>query len=196
VILQDFHSHQSSLDESSGYTLAGSFTRDLTASKVWLLTELERIQPDYSTIYLLGSWYGNLALYLTLEQRIQADKIILVEKNQEFLDTSKKLLSMAGADNTEYMLKDANKLDYRQLGDRGCVINTSLTDMQGRSWFLNIPDGTLVVMQGRDHDPNRSFESTQDIVDRFPLSQILYHGSIKLRDPETEYTRYMIIGRK
>jgi len=196
VILQDFHSHQSSLDESSGYTLAGSFTRDLTASKVWLLTELERIQPDYSTIYLLGSWYGNLALYLTLEQRIQADKIILVEKNQEFLDTSKKLLSMAGADNTEYMLKDANKLDYRQLGDRGCVINTSLTDMQGRSWFLNIPDGTLVVMQGRDHDPNRSFESTQDIVDRFPLSQILYHGSIKLRDPETEYTRYMVIGRK
>lgn len=196
MILQDFHSHQSSLDESSGYTLAGSFTRDLTASKVWLLTELERIQPDYSTIYLLGSWYGNLALYLTLEQRIQADKIILVEKNQEFLDTSKKLLSMAGADNTEYMLKDANKLDYRQLGDRGCVINTSLTDMQGRSWFLNIPDGTLVVMQGRDHDPNRSFESTQDIVDRFPLSQILYHGSIKLRDPETEYTRYMVIGRK
>lgn len=196
MILQDFLTHQSSLDESSGYTLAGSFTRDLTASKVWLLAELERIQSDYSTVYILGSWYGNLALYLTLEQRIQADKIILVEKNQEFLDTSKKLLSMAGADNTEYMLKDSNQLDYRQLGDRGCVINTSLTDMPGRSWFLNIPNGTLVAMQARDYDPNKNFNSTQDIVDRFPLSKVLYHGKMGLKDPETEYTRYMVIGRK
>ena len=196
MILQDFHTHQRNLDESSGYSLAGSFTRDLTASKVWLLSELERIQTNYSTIYMLGSWYGNLALYMTLEGRIRADKIVLVEKDKKFLSTSKKLLDLSGADNVEYMLADSNKLDYRQLGESGVVINTSLTDMQGRSWFLNIPDGTLVVMQARDHDPNRSFSSTQDIVDRFPLSQVLYHGRMQLRDPETEYTRFMIIGRK
>lgn len=184
------------LEESSGYSLAGSFTRDLTASKVWLLTELERIQKTYSTAYILGSWYGNLALYMTLQPRLNIDKIILVEKNKEFLSVSKKILDRVGADNIEYMLKDSNDLDYRQLGNNGVVINTSLTDMPGRSWFLNIPDNTLVVMQGRDHDPNRNFESTQDIVDRFPLSDVLYHGSIRLRDPETEYTRYMVIGRK
>jgi hypothetical protein len=196
VILQDFHTHQSNLDESSGYSLAGSFTRDLTASKVWLLSELEKIQQDFSTVYILGAWYGNLALYMKLQPRIHADQIVVVEKNKEFLSTSKKLLDLAGADNVEYMLADSNKLDYRQLGDNGVVINTSLTDMPGRSWFLNIPNGTLVVMQARDHDPNRSFESTQDIVDRFPLSQVLYHGRMRLRDPETEYTRYMVIGRK
>jgi hypothetical protein len=133
---------------------------------------------------------------MTLEGRIQADKIVLVEKNKKFLSTSKKLLDLSGADNVEYMLEDSNKLDYHQLGKAGVVINTSLTDMQGRSWFLNIPDGTLVVMQARDHDPNRNFSSTQDIVDRFPLKEVLYHGSMKLRDPETEYTRYMVIGRK
>jgi hypothetical protein len=196
VILQDFLTHQRNLDESSGYSLSGSMTRDLTASKVWLLTELEKIQTDYSTIYMLGSWYGNLALYMTLEDRIQADKIVLVEKDKKFLSTSKKLLDLSGADNIEYMLADSNKLDYRQLEDRGCVINTSLTDMPGRAWFLNIPNGTLVVMQSRDHDPNRNFESTQDIVDRFPLSEVLYHGRMQLRDPETQYTRYMVIGRK
>ena len=196
MILQDFHTHQRNLDESSGYSLAGSMTRDLTASKVWLLSELEKIQKDFSAIYMLGSWYGNLALYMTLEQRISADKIILVEKNKEFLTVSKKILDRVGAGNIDYMLSDSNKLDYRQLGEQGCVINTSLTDMQGRAWFLNIPDGTLVVMQGRDHDVNRSFESTQDIVDRFPLSEVLYHGRMGLRDPETEYTRYMVIGRK
>ena len=182
--------------ESSGYSLAGSFTRDLTASKVWLLKELERIQREFSTIYILGSWFGNLSLYLTLESRIHADLIVNVEKNQQMLDTSVELLQLAHGDNVEPMFADANTLDYRQLGDQGCVINCSLTDMPGRAWFLNIPNGTLVVMQGRDHDPNRNFGSTQDIIDRFPLSQVLYHGSMKLRDPETEYTRYMVIGRK
>ena len=196
MILQDFHTHQSNLDESSGYSLAGSFTRDLTASKVWLLTELERIQQDFSTVYILGSWYGNLAVYMKLQPGITADKIILVEKNKEFLTTSRRLLDLAGTDNVEYMLADANRLDYRQLGDVGVVINTSLTDMPGRAWFLNIPDGTLVVLQARDHDPNLNFSSTQDIIDRFPLSQVLYHGRMQLRDPETEYTRYMVIGRK
>ena len=171
-------------------------TRDLTASKVWLLSELEQIQKQFSTAYILGSWYGNLALYMTLQPRINVDKIILVEKNKEFLSTSKKILDLAGADNIEYMLADSNKLDYRQLGDSGVVVNTSLTDMPGRAWFLNIPDNTLVVMQGRDHDPNQNFESTQDIVDRFPLSRVLYHGRMRLRDPQTEYTRYMVIGTK
>lgn len=187
---------KSNLDESSGYSLSGSMTRDLTASKVWLLSELEQIQQDFSTVYVLGAWYGNLALYMTLQPRIKVDKIVLVEKNKKFLDTSQQLLDLAGANNVEYMLKDSNTLDYRQLGNSGAVINTSLTDMPGRAWFLNIPDGTLVVMQGRDHDPNQNFSSTQDIVDRFPLSQVLYHGQMRLRDPETEYTRYMVIGRK
>jgi hypothetical protein len=196
VILQDFLTHQSSLDESSGYTLAGSMTRDLTASKVWLLSELERIQKQFSTMYVLGSWYGNLALYMKLQPRINVDKIILVEKNQEFLNVSKQILDRAGADNVEYMLKDSNKLDYQQLGDSGVVVNTSLTDMPGRAWFLNIPLGTLVVMQARDNDPNRSFNSTQDIMNRFPVSEVLYHGQMGLRDPETKYTRYMLIGRK
>ena len=196
MILQDFHTHQSNLDESSGYSLAGSFTRDLTASKVWLLTELERIQRDFSAIYILGSWYGNLALYMKLQPRITADQIILVEKNKEFLSTSRKLLDLVGADNVEYMLADSNRLDYRQLGDSGAVINTSLTDMPGRSWFLNIPAGTLVAMQARDNDPGEQFNSTRDIVEKFPLGQVLYHGSMRLRDPETEYTRYMVIGLK
>ena len=196
MILQDFLTHQSELDESSGYSLAGSMTRDLTASKVWLLTELEGIQKSYSTIYMLGSWYGNLALYMTLQPGIQANQIILVEKNKEFLSTSKKILDRVGARNVEYMLADANKLDYRQLGDQGLVVNTSLTDMPGRAWFLNIPTGTLVAMQARDHDPGQEYHSTQEIVDHFPVSQVLYHGRMQLRDPETEYTRYMVIGRK
>jgi hypothetical protein len=101
-----------------------------------------------------------------------------------------------GIDNAEYMLADANDLNYRQLGQDGVVINTSLTDMQGQAWFDHIPAGTLVVMQSRDHDPGNAAHSTQDIVDRYPLSEIIYDGKLELNDPETLYTRYMVIGIK
>ena len=184
------------LTESSGYSLEGSFTHDLTTSKVWLMQELAKIKPSISTVYILGSWFGNLSLYMTLDPMIQVKKIINVETNQPMLDQSKRMLDHVGARNVEYMLKDANDLDYRQLGMDGAVINTSLTDMDGTDWFKHIPDGTLVAMQARDHDPGYQYHSTKDILEKFPLAQVLYQGSLKLKDPETTYNRYMVIGRK
>lgn len=184
------------LEESSGYSLQGSFTRDLTTSKVWLIQELAKIAPSISTVYILGSWYGNLALYMTLDPEVRVKKFINVETNQDMLDQSERMLDHVGARNVEHMYKDANDVDYRQLGIDGAVVNTSLTDMDGTDWFQHIPDGTLVVMQARDHDPGYQYHSTDDILKKFPLSQVLYQGSLKLQDPETHYTRFMVIGRK
>ena len=196
MIAQEILTHQSKLEESSGYTLAGSFTRDLIASKVWLLTELARIAPQVGTIYVLGSWYGNLGVLLALDPVVRYKKLINVETNPKFLQASERIQNHMGLSNTEYMLKDANDLNYQQLGDDGVVINTSLTDMSGQAWFDHIPSGTLVVMQSRDHDPGRAAHSTQDITDQFPLSEVVYDGQLKLADPETRYTRYMTIGIK
>lgn len=184
------------LDESSGYSLAGSFTPDLVFSKLWLIRELANIAPDIDTVYVLGSWYGNLALLLNRYPQVQVDKIVNVETDPQFLKGSKRILNQAGVDNVEHMLKDANQLDYRQLGSNGAVINTSLTDMKGTNWFKHIPAGTLVAMQARDHDPGQPFGSAEDIEQKFPLSQVLYSGQLDLEDPETEYTRFMVIGTK
>ena len=128
--------------------------------------------------------------------QIDINKIINVETDPKFLKGSKRILDQAGADNIEYMMKDANDIDYRQLGPDGIVVNTSLTDMQGTDWFENIPTGTMVVLQARDHDPGAQFHSPEDIQQKFPLSQVLYSGSLDLEDPETEYTRFMTIGVK
>ena len=184
------------LAESSGYSLAGSFTHDLTTSKVWLMQELARIAPRVGTIYSLGSWYGNLSLYLHLLPLLKHGKIINVERDPGMLQQSQRMLDHVGARDVDHMLADANDLDYRQLGPDGVVINTSLTDMPGRAWFRKIPAGTLVVMQARDHDPGRQFHSTQDILRRFPLSRVQYQGELALEDPETQYKRFMVIGRK
>jgi hypothetical protein len=185
-----------SLEESSGSSLEGSFTRDLVFSKFWLMHQLARIQPHVSTMYILGSWYGNLALYLHRYPRVRVDHIINVETDQERLATGKRILNQAGAHNVEHMLKDANNLDYRQLDSAGAVVNTSLTEMPETDWFKNIPPGTLMVLQARDHNPDQQFRSAEDIERKFPLSQVLYSGGMALQDPETGYTRFMTIGRK
>ena len=196
MIVLEILTHQSDLAESSGFSLVGSFTRDLIASKVWLLQHLESIQRHYSAMYVLGSWYGNLALFMQLQPTVTADTIINVEVNPEMLRTSEQLLDLAGVDNVKFMLKDANNLDYQQLGDSGVVINTSLTEMPEAEWFEHIPAGTLVAMQARDNDPGVAYHSSQDIQQRYPLRKVLYRGAIQLRDPETQYQRFMTIGRK
>jgi hypothetical protein len=184
------------IEESSGYSLKGSFTPDLVFSKLWLMRELVDIQPHITVMYVLGSWYGNLALMMDRFQHPRVDQIINVESDKKFLNSSQEILDQAGVDNVTYMLKDANNLDYRRLGDQGVVVNTSLTDMPGRAWFQHIPKGTMVVLQARDHDPGEQFDSPESIQQRFPLSQVLYSGSLELEDPETPYTRFMVIGIK
>jgi hypothetical protein len=192
MILEDIFT----LDESSGSSLDGSFTPDLVFSKLWLMRELAKISPDISTMYILGSWYGNLALLLTRYPQIHVDHMVNVETDPERLNTGERILDQAGAGNVGHMLKDANNLDYRQLGPDGVVVNTSLNDIKGTDWFANIPQGTLVVMQARDQVENEQFAGPEDIEQKFPLDQVLYSGSLDLEDPETEYTRFMIIGVK
>lgn len=192
MILEDIFA----LAESSGYSLEGSFTPDLVFSKLWLMREMAKIQPQVSTMYVLGAWYGNLALLLNRYPEIQVDKIINVDTNTEFLNTGKNMLDQAGADNVEYMPADANELDYRQLGRDGAVVNTSLNDIDGTEWFENIPKGTLVAMQARDRVENEQFDGPESIEQKFPLARVLYSGSLDLEDPETDYTRFMVIGIK
>jgi hypothetical protein len=184
------------VNESSGYSLKGSFTPDLIRSKVWLIKELAQISPTIQTIYILGSWYGNLSLYMNLLNDIKFNNIINVEQDQSMLDQSARMLDHIGTDRVDHMLADANDLDYRQLGPAGAVINTSLTDMDGTDWYRHIPDGTLVVMQARDRDPGYQFHSPRDILKKFPMDQVLYSGTMELQDPETRYQRFMVIGRK
>lgn len=160
------------------------------------MQELAKVDPNISTMYILGSWYGNLALYMTLDPVVQVKKFINVETNKSMLDQNRRMMDHIGARNVEYMNQDANKLDYRQVDNNSVVVNNSLTDMDGTKWFDNIPDDTLVVMQARDNVDSKPFYSTQDILKKFPLNDVLYQGELDLQDPETTYTRYMVIGRK
>ena len=188
------------LTESSGYTLAGSYTPDLVFSKLWLTRELERVLntqgiDSVPVAYILGSWYSNLSTILR-KSNTPIQHIVDVERNKQWLKTGQQIQQHMNIDNVEYMAADANNLDYRQLQDPGVVINTGTNDIADLGWFDNIPSGTIVVLQGRDQVKNNGVASPDELLARFPLETVLYQGTMDLEDPETEYRRSMAIGIK
>ena len=94
---------------------------------------------------------------------------------------------------------DANEVDYRQLEQPGLVINTSTNDIPDHGWFDHIPPGTIVALQGRDRvlpGAEHVYNSPDDLLQMYPLEQVLYSGTWDLEDPETDYQRSMVIGIK
>jgi len=176
------------LVEFSPLTMRGSFESGLILNKLWLLHELRKIQDQFSTIYILGSWYGNMSILLAKSQ-IQYDHIVNVDQDASVVRQAQHIARMLHMDDRiEPMVRDANRLDYRQLDRDGLVINTSCHDMENRGWFDNIPAGVLVALQSRDdvdHD-----------LSAYDLSRTLYQGSRSAEDPETDYTSVLRIGVK
>ena len=186
--------------EASPATLSGSWTRDLVFSKLWLARELKQVLGNQSVpvAYVLGSWYSNMSTILR-KAHVPIELIVDVEKNKKWLDTGHQVQQDLGINGVEYMAADANQIDYRQLSEPGVVINTSTNDMPDHGWFDNIPAGTIVALQGRDTQPKGSehtYRNPDALLELYPLEQLLYQGSLKLQDPETEYHRHMVIGTK
>lgn len=174
--------------EFSPSTLQGSFESGLILNKLWLIHELKKIQDQFSTIYILGSWYGNMSILLA-KNNIQYDHIVNVDRDTSVVRKAQRIARILNIDDRiEPMIKDANRLDYRQLDQDGLVINTSCHDMANQGWFDRIPAGVLVALQSRDdvdHD-----------LDQYDLSETLYQGSRSARDPETDYQSLLRIGVK
>jgi hypothetical protein len=126
------------------------------------------------------------------------DRIINVDTDKEAIETGSEIIEKLGYDFIESMYKDANQLDYRQLGPDGLVINSSCNNINNDGWFDNIPAGTLVALSGRNNDPKsiNNFESMYDLAETYPLSKILYAGKQNFTDPETDYDCYLLIGLK
>lgn len=184
--------------EVDDLTLNGSFSSNLIENKFWALTSLSQIKNTFSTIYILGSWFGNAALMFSMDPRFTFKKIINVDVNKAMLATSKKLAELQGDDRISHMRKDANNLTYQQLDKDGLVVNFSCTNIRGNDWFANIPSGTMVLLSGRNNDPGaiNKFNSLKEFSNKYPLSKTLFIGSDTFEDPETEYECYLVIGIK
>ena len=183
--------------EVNADTVPDSFDTNLIRGKLWLALNLAKISDQFDTIYVLGSWYGNMALIIS---RLPIDyrRIVNVEIDRQALAKSQELAKTFAVHRVTPMLVNANDLDYQHLGPQGLVINTSVTNMSGAGWFDNIPRGTRLAMLARNNDPKarNKFNSVADLATQFPLSQIEYSGTLSDRDPQTEFDHFLVIGLK
>lgn len=184
------------ISEVNVETLSGSNSDNLNIARHWALTNLRKIKRDFDVVYILGSWYGNFAQMMNDFPGITVEKLINVDTDGRVLQKSTELLK--DIDNVEHMHKDANTLDYRQLGPDGLVVNFSTTNINGDNWFDKIPDGTLVLLKGRDNDPGaiNKFDSLDEFTETYPLRKVLFKGQKELADPETQYNCFLVIGLK
>lgn len=186
------------LKKVSPNTISGSFSNDLIIRKLWAIEELSKISANFQTVYVLGSWYGNMGFVMSKTNSIDYDRLFNVDRDQEVLDASEKLYKKAEIDNARFLKMDANRLKYQNAKDSNLVINTSTNNIKGNQWFKHIPKGSIVLLQGRNNDPGavNKFESLKDFKSHYPLKRILYAGSIDLTAANADYESFMIIGIK
>jgi hypothetical protein len=181
--------------EASPNTLEGSFTPDLVESKTWLAEMLAKglKGKNAGTIYVLGSWYGNMGIFLQ-QAGVQFDKLVLVEPDEEALMRSKDLLQQIGDEGKLILIHQ--KAEDAVYEKPGVVINTSCNET-GPVFLTKLPDNMLCLLQARNNNENTLFptEDEEDFVDYFPLEKVYYIGKKQLEDPEINYVRYMKIGR-
>lgn len=184
------------LDESSPDTLEGSFTEDLINSKLWLCDKLKQGLKGRcaGTIYILGSWYGNLAMLLQKEG-VTFDDIVLIDNDEDVLRTSHKLLNpFFKPGKLIFLNTEAKDVIYDK---PGIIINTSVNDMD-TDWYDDVPEGRRVIIQCRDKASGAvtKIADMKQFDDMFPMRKVNYLGRRDFQDPETGYTRYMKIGVK
>ena len=181
--------------EASPNTLEGSFTPDLVESKTWLAEMLAKglKGKNAGTIYVLGSWYGNMGIFLQ-QAGVQFDKLVLIEPNEKWLMHSKELLDTLNDEGKLVLIHQ--KAEDAVYEKPGVVINTSCNET-GPVFLTKLPDNMLCLLQARDNVDTVIIEtnSLAEFKELFPLSKTYYSGEKQLTDPTTDYDRYMIIGR-
>ena len=191
------------ITESAPETLRGSFTPSLMLSKLWMCGALKRLMLEeninrFNTVYSLGSWYGNMALFMLIKQ-VPFGTMVDVDLDPKYLATSKRLMPKLYRQGRLISLAaDANTIDY-DVPAPSLVINNSTNNMRNAGWLAHIPTGTWVALQGRSNEPQNRFNTVSSLDEfdlEYPLSETLFLGGIPLRDPDDHYQRWMKIGIK
>lgn len=175
-----------------------AFSNGQMDSKLWLCRELENLGWDSKLTRIYAGWYGITGFLLLSREKFKVDRI-------ESCDIDPSCESIADMINENWVIKEWQFKAYtrdcnNQLsGNPDLIINTSTEHFDSMDWFTNIPKGTRVILQGNDmsHDDHVVHSATlDDFIDQYPLTSIDYYGSLDFVYPDSQFTRYMIIGTK
>lgn len=175
-----------------------AFSNGQIDSKLWLCRELEQLKWTSELTHVYGGWYGMLGFLLLSREKFKVKRI-------ESFDIDPSCEAIANTINENWVCKDwqfkAHTADCNGFvpGAPDLVINTSSEHFDSMDWFEYIPSGTRVIIQGNNmpHDDHVIHSTDLDeFVSHYPLSSIVYKGSLDFKYPDSHFTRYMIIGVK
>jgi len=191
------------------------FSRGQLYSKLWLVSELKKLNLDLGTVFLCAGWYGTLATMI-FESGIKVGnirsfdidpscaKIAEIFNKPWFIDDWKFKSITEDIMNIDYSRhtwqewsKTNNRMSYPVTDCPDTVINTSCEHIENfDEWYNKIPTGTTVVLQSNNYyevEEHVNCVSSKEQFDKqVTMSECLYLGEL----PLDKYTRYMKIGIK
>lgn len=182
------------------YELKDAFSSGQISSKIWLCEELEKNFKQIDKIWIYGGWYGLTALLLKTRDKIAIQEIKSYDK-----DPSCEPIADLFNENwvwQKWQFKaftaDVNSLKPKY-DEVDLIINTSVEHFEDNTWWVNIPEGTVVALQANNmnHENHSSiYNSADQFISRFPMAETFYAGEKEFVYPNWKFTRYMLIGMK
>lgn len=177
-------------------------------SKLWLCQFLEKEFSHHRQlkIWILGSWYGLVALFLLSRQRVQIHTIHFFDIDREALQVSQKILEhwrLSGI-NLHFHQQDCTAFNaanfISQSGAPDVVINTSCEHFSVSSWLKDLPLHTKVIVQSTNMSHATHLYGSSSL-EQFshqlePWLKVSWKEEIKFVYPSLSFSRYMVFGRR
>jgi len=194
---------------------ADCFSRGQLESKLWLLTELGKLNVELGTVFLCAGWYATLATML-FESDIKIDKVRSFDIDESCVDIAETFNKPWFVDEWrfksitqdimdikynehvwQYWSNANNRMSYPITDSPDTIINTSCEHIENfQEWYDLIPDGKLVVLQSNNYyeieEHVNCVRSIEEFAVKAPMDNILYSGELDL----PKYKRFMLIGFK
>ena len=183
-----------------------AFSSSQLGSKIWLADRLEqcldKIDPPVAgyKIWIYGGWYGITNLVLRIRERVPIEFVRSIDRDPDceyIADRINKLWEWQGWQ-FKAQTGDVNTVAFPR-DNPHIIINTSVEHMGTGPWWDTIPEGTIVVLQGSDlpHDDHvavvRDLEQFKQL---FPMTEVLYEGTMTFNYPTGDMSRFMLIGKR
>jgi len=187
------------------------FSRGQLKSKLWLISELKKLDLDLGIVFLCAGWYSTLATML-FESDIKIQKIRSFDIDPEcepiaerfnkkwvlqdwkFKATTKDILDIDYISGIYEVKKSDGTIE--KCKDRpDTIINTSCEHIaEFEEWYNKIPKGKILILQANDFfeidDHVNCPKSLEEFKNRTPMEHCFYEGELQL----PKYKRFMRIG--
>jgi len=183
-----------------------AFSSSQIGSKIWLADRLEEVLAQLTApvggykIWIYGGWYGITNFIIRVRARIPVEFVRSIDQDPTCEPIADKINKFWEWQGWQFKAQtgDANGVLYVR-DNPHIVINSSIEHMEQHTWFNNIPENTICVLQVCDlphEDHVAVIRDLDEFKRQFPLKEVLYEGKMTFNYPTGDMSRLMIIGPK